>query len=258
MKTFIWLFLLSCIATIFNSCSNHVYAPALFQQDIAYQPKPTSFDTAKTANYFSAGLDYYTDPTWQNMLVSAQFNLSRGHVFHNVNLAYGVFGVLGDYDKGSSSSDLPAEKFTDKFFGAVGARASANLFTTYDRMDFRYLGVEAAYSDEFGDYANFRKSVSNQPAYHIDPRTQLVTVGLTSEVIFHNEHNINIQNGIRFFIGRTLGDNSFNQQYLGHNDIEPQFFNTFFPKMSYYLKVKNFIATVEAGKQIFIRAGVSF
>lgn len=243
---------------IFSACSNHVYAPALYHQDIAYQPKPTSFDTAKAANYFTAGLNYYTDATWQDLFVSAQFNLSRGHVFNNVNLAYGVFGVMGDFDKGSSSGDLPDEKFTDKFFAAVGARASANLFTTYDRMDFRYLGVEAAYSDEFGDYADFRKSVSNIPAYHVDPRTQLVTIGLTSEVIFHNQNNINVQNGIRFFIGRTFGSDAFNQEYLQHNDIEPRAFNTYFPKLSYYLKVKNFIATVEAGKQILIRAGVSF
>lgn len=235
-----------------------MYAPALFHQDIAYQPKPMSSDTAKTANYLSCGLNYYTDPTWQDMLVSAQFNLSRGHTFNNVNIAYGVFGVMGDFDKGSSSGDLPAEKFTDKFFAAVGARASANLFTTYERMDFRYLGIEAAYSDELGDYADFRKSVSNVPGYHIDPRTQLVTIGLTSEVIFHNQNNINIQNGIRFFIGRTLGSDEFNQEHLQHTDLEPRVFNTFFPKMAYYLKVKNFIGTIEAGKQIFIRAGVSF
>src|SRR6202012_1285125 len=102
--------------------------------------------------------------------------VSRGYVFNNFNLAYGAFGVVGDYEKGTEDSNYP-NNFTDKFFGAVGGRFSANLFTTYDRMDFRYLGVEMAYSHEFGSYANFRKTVSTLPGYHVDARTDLLTLG---------------------------------------------------------------------------------
>lgn len=238
------------------SCSNHLYTPALYHQDIAYQPKPTSFDSAKTANYISGGVNFYTDQTWSDMLVSGQFNFSRAHVFKNTNLSYGVFGVAGDYEKGAAGD--PPNNFTDKFFGAAGARLSGDLFTTYERMDFRYLGFEAAYSHEFGSYANFREYIQTQPGFHADPRTDLFTLGLTSEVIFHNQGNVNIQNGIRFFLGGTFGPDPFRKYNYVSNDLTPKPFDIIFPKVSYYLKVHQFFATIEAGQQFFLRAGVSF
>ncbi|MGZ4000627.1 MAG: hypothetical protein ACXVIY_08370, partial [Mucilaginibacter sp.] len=141
------LTLAGCLLLILSGCDNHIYTPALYHQDIAYQPKPASFDTAKKASYLSGGMNYYSDQTWTDLLVSAQVNYSRGFVYNNFNLAYGVFGVAGDYAKGNEGT--APDSFNDKFFGALGARASANLFTSYDRMDFRYLGIEMAYSHEF-------------------------------------------------------------------------------------------------------------
>ncbi len=119
LKLFI---LISGILLMLNSCANHTYAPALYHQDIAYQPKPASYDTAKSASYISMGLNYYLDPTWSALLASGQFNYSRGYVFNNFNLAYGAFGELGDFSKGTSTDDKPQENFSDKFFGAIGAR----------------------------------------------------------------------------------------------------------------------------------------
>jgi hypothetical protein len=244
---FKFIILISCLLIIFSSCSDHTYAPALYHQDIAYQPKPASYDTAKSATYISMGLNYYLDPTWSALLASGQFNISRGYVFNNFNLAYGAFGALGNFDEG-----------TFKPFLAYGARASANLFNTYGRMDFRYLGMEMAYSNEFGSYANYRRNISSLPGYHVDTRTNLFTLGLTSEVIFHNTRAKNISNGLRVFLGYTFGNNTINEKYLVHRDFEPAFFDTVFPKISYFLKVDKFIATIEGGKQIFVRAGYSF
>jgi hypothetical protein len=247
-----------CLLALINACSNHIYTPALFHQDIAYQPKPMSFDTVKSATYISGGINFYTDPTWIDMLISGQVNYSRGYVYQNINLAYGAFAVLGDFDKGSSSDDYRTENFTDKFFGAGGIRASANLFTTYDRVDFRYLGIEAAYSHEFGAYANFRQDFSKVSGYHIDARTDLLTIGLTTEIVFHNINDKNMQNGLRLFIGGTFGNNSFNQSYLNHSYLEPDIFNTIFPKVSYFIKFNKYFATVEGGKQVFLRFGYKF
>ncbi len=78
----------------------------------------------------------------------------------NANIADGVWGVAGDYERGSGGT-APINFTTDKFFGAAGARISANLFTTYERMDFRYLGFEMAYSHEFGAYSDFPQLYSH-------------------------------------------------------------------------------------------------
>lgn len=241
---------------LFTSCS-HVYEPALYHQDIAYQPKPTSFDTAKSANYISAGLNAYTDSHLSDFLVSGQFNLSRGHVFDNFNLAYGAFGVFGDYQNGAISKGDP-NYFSDKFFGAVGGRASANLFVTSGRADIRYLGVEVAYSHEFGTYADFRQSISNVPNYFADTRTDLLTIGLTSEVIFHNRDDNSFQHGIRGFIGTTLGHNVLDDTYYSNDSATQKMFRNIFPKASYFIKFKNYFGTFEVGSNIFVRFGFKF
>lgn len=241
---------------LLNACSNHTYTPALYHQDIAYQPKPASFDSLKTANYISGGMNYYTDQTWSDLLISGQLNYSRGHVFKNANLAYGVFGVAGDYERGDAGS--PPNNFKDKFFGAVGARMSANLFTPYERMDFRYLGFEMAYSHEFGSYSNFRNYIKTQPGYRADTRTDLVTLGLTTEIIFHNQNNVQIEHGIRGFLGGTFGPNPLNNTDYISQDLTPTFFRTIFPKVSYFINVKSFFGVAEIGSAIFVRAGYKF
>ena len=255
MKLKLNLFAIS-ILLILAGCSNHLYTPALYHQDIAYQPKPASFDAAKSANYLSGGMNYYTDQTWSDLLVSGQVNYSRGYVFKNTNLSYGVFGVAGDYEKGSAGS--PPNNFTNKFFGAVGGRLSGNLFTSYERMDFRYLGFEAAYSHEFGGYADYRQYINTLPQFHVDPRLDLFTFGLTSEVVFHNQNNVNIEHGIRFFLGGTFGPDPFTKYNYASNDLTPKPFNIIFPKMSYFINAGHFFGVGEFGSAVFIRAGYKF
>ena len=108
--------LFCCIILLFSSCSQ-VFSPALYHQDIAYQPKPTSFDTVKDVNYVSGGLYLNSGTNYNDVLVSGQFNISRGQVFDNFNLAYGAFGVAGNYYNSAIDSGK-ANHFTRKFFGA--------------------------------------------------------------------------------------------------------------------------------------------
>jgi hypothetical protein len=247
--------LLGCILLLMSACS-HVYAPAMYHQDIAYQPKPTSFDAKKTATYISAGLNNYTGINYTDFLTSGQANLSVGHAFDNFNVAYGAFGVFGDYQHSGNKDD--PNYFTDKFFGAVGGRFSANAFVTSGNVDFRFIGVEMAYSHEFGDYANYRQQLFRQGGYFVDPRTDLYTVGLTTEVIFHSRNNTGIQHGIRGFLGTTLGHNDLNDSYYNNETVGDRFFHNFFPKASYFITFKNFFGTAEIGDNLFIRFGYKF
>jgi len=77
--------------------------------------------------------------------------------------------------------------FRKKYFGDFGAHLSANLFATSGRADIRYLGLEVAYSHEFGRFAQFRKMVLQDNTYAVDPRQDLFSLGLTSEIIFNSE-----------------------------------------------------------------------
>jgi hypothetical protein len=182
MKHRILLTLLG-VGLLATSCST-LYSPALYQNDIAYQPKPASFDKEVSATYISAGLDAHSSKSYNDFIVSGQLNLSQGYVFNNFNFAYGGFASFGNYQSGGSVNSSDPNYFRDKYFGAVGGRASINAFVNNDRADFRFIGVETAFSHEFGDYAAYRNRTQNVAGYYIDPRVDLFTIGLTTEVIF--------------------------------------------------------------------------
>ncbi|MFI5138719.1 MAG: hypothetical protein ACHQIM_12905 [Sphingobacteriales bacterium] len=253
------ILLVSFASLISASCSN-VYTPALYHQDIVYQPKPASFDTVKAANYFSAGIGVNNTTNsginGSNQLFSGQFNLSRGYVFNNFNLACGAFGFFGDY-KNDVIKQGP-NYFSDKFAGAVGGRASADIFISSGNADIRIIGLEAAYSHEYGSYAGFRQFINTNNFYYTDPRTNLFSMGLTSEVIFHNRYN-NMEHGIRGFVGTTFGYNELNYRYLPTQETSglnrP---SKIFGNVSYFIKVKKYFATFETGENIFLRVGLTF
>ncbi|MFD0749827.1 hypothetical protein ACFQZS_06715 [Mucilaginibacter calamicampi] len=241
---------------LLSSCSQ-VYTPALYHQDIAYLPKPASFDKESTANYVSAGLNMHTNTNFNDVLVSGQVNLSRANTFDNFNVAYGAFGSFGDYQTGSSDK-AKANYFRDKFFGAVGGRFSANFFVNNDRADIRFIGVEAAYSHEFGDYADFRKFLVTQPGYKVDARTDLFSIGLTSEILFHNQNDTDFQHGIRGYLGTTLGYNPINEEFYSGDTATQRMFRNIYPKASYFIKFKDYFGTIEVGSAVFLRAGLKF
>jgi hypothetical protein len=251
------LFLILLFTAIISSCT-HQFVPALYHQDVAYQPKPASFDSAKFQTYASGGANYYLNPQYSDLLVSGQLNLSQGVTFKNVNLAYGAFGVAGDYNNGSVSNGPSIGNWSDKFFGAVGGRASADLYVNSGRFDFRYLGVEAIYSHEFGDYANFRQQIIGNPGFDDDPRTNLLTLGATTELIFHNYNDTNFENGIRVFLGGTFGHYNNDIGTILHSTTNSVFLNSLFPKASYFIKYKRYFGTVEVGSGFLVRFGWQF
>jgi len=255
MKFKIFTFL-SCLLLLLSACS-HVYSPALYHQDIAYQPKPTSFDKETSASYVSLGLGGYTNTNLNDGVVAGQFNISEGHRFDNFNLAYGAFGAVGDYQSGSTDTKS-ASYFSDRYFGALGARASINAYVQSGRADIRFIGVEAAYSHEFGDYATLRQNLQKIGGFYVDPRVDLFTIGLTSEVIFHNQNDKDFQHGIRGFIGTTVGHNNLDDTYYKDETSTTRMFHNIFPKASYFIKYRDYFGTIEAGSAIFVRFGYKF
>lgn len=251
-----YLIVLAFISLFATSCTR-LYSPAMYHQDIAYLPKPASFDKESQATYISAGLNTYTNSSFNDAVVSGQLNLSQGYVFDNFNFAYGAFAAFGDYQNGSTDSKQ-ASYFKDKFFGTVGGRASINAFVHSDRADFRFIGVEAAFTHEYGDYANYRQMLQRLGGYYVDPRTDLFSIGLTTEVIFHNRDNTDFQHGIRGYLGTTLGHNNLNDTYYKDNNETTRMFRSLYPKAAYFIKFKDYFGTIEAGSGFMLRFGYKF
>ena len=209
MKNYRLLLLL--IIPLVSSCSRHFYAPALYNNDVAYQPKPTSFDSVKSAGYVSLGFGSNEGVSSSNTITFSELNISHAHVFNNVNLSYGAFGFAGSIDNSNYDNEKKTDPvaFKSKGFGGVGGRLSVNMFQVMENINFRYLGFEAVYSKEFGDFAAFRQDVHNLPNYNTTTRTEMVTIGGTSEILWQGVNNHKNQFAFRLFIGKTLGDYSY-------------------------------------------------
>ncbi|MFD2147451.1 hypothetical protein [Mucilaginibacter antarcticus] len=251
------LLALCLLAAVFTSCTR-LYSPALFHNDIAYQPKPASFDKEKMATYVSAGLDAHASPGYNDVLLSGQLNLSQGFTTDKFNFSYGGFASFGDYQAGEYADTKAPDYFKNKFFGAVGGRVSMNTYVNNDRVDVRIIGIEAAYSHEFGSYADFRNSVKDLSGFYVDPRVNLITVGLTTEVIFHNRDNKDLQHGIRGFLGTTLGKNQLYDTHYQDDQSTVRMLRNIFPKASYYFKYYKYFGTIEVGSAVFLRVGYQF
>jgi len=231
---------------LFNSCGTldktprtNQYGPALYQSDIAYMPKPLSSDSSHHANYISASLveGNGADPTnYNDELARGELNFGQGFTSRNFNVAYDVFGTLGSYSNVTDLATNDAHYFNNKFFGAYGGRFSVNTYITSGRVDIRFFGFEMAFSHEFGDYANYRKLVTDSPYFYTNRRTELLTLGGTSEVVWHS-HDPAIQFGFRVFLGKSLGGNS----YTNNGNLTP-FYNGYFntSSLAYFMQIHRY------------------
>jgi hypothetical protein len=250
MKRYTHFFL--AMALLLSSCSRHYYAPALFNNDISYLPKPASFDTAKSAVYISGGAGFGQGADVNHDGIGfGSIEASAAHTFKGANLAYGVFGFAGSITNGNSGDDNDNTYYTGKpgnyayqgskgVYGA-GARLSGNLYSKIDNVDFRFLGFEAVYSKEFGNYARYRKLVSGVDDYYAYTQTRLLTVGLTSEALWHGAYNKDRQYALRGFLGRTFGH--YNRKAGPYDDGVT--LQSVYLAASFYMQIKRFFYITE-------------
>jgi hypothetical protein len=240
--------LLLFILPLLCACHKNFYAPALYNNDISYQPKPSSFDSAKTASYVSLGFGTHEGVSSSTTITFGELNLSRGHVFNNVNLAYGAFGFAGAIDNSNHDNEKSdPNSFASKSFGGVGGRLSANLFQKTGNVNFRYLGFEAAYSKEFGDFAAFRRDVYNLPNYHSTLKTELLTVGGTSEILWRGNATPDNQFAFRLFIGANIGDYSY---LKSSSDDGIYKLNQTYVAGSFFFKIKHIYGVAEGTRNL--------
>lgn len=240
--------LLLLILPVISSCSRHFYTPALYNNDISYQAKPASFDSTKSATYVSAGFGANESVSSSNTISFGELNISEGHVLGPVNIAYGAFGYAGAIDNSNydNETDDP-HRFKTKGFAGVGGRFSLNMFKNLGNADFRYLGFEAAYNKEYGDFAAYRSEVSNLPGYSATTRTEVVTVGGTTEILWHAAMATDQQYAFRLFIGKTLG----NYSYLDNSDANKVFQkNAVYIAASYFMQVNHFFGVAEFTRSV--------
>lgn len=244
-------------ALLFLTSCTHYFYPALMNNDVAYQPKPLSTDSSKTANYISGGLvSGFT--TLADSYSYGVFDIGRAHTLKGVNIYYGAFGTAGTYSS-SESSDSDPTYFRNKNFSTLGGRFSINAYTHVGRADVRFIGAEVAYSHEYGDYAAFRKSTLTTSDTYVDSKTDLTTVALTSEVAWRGLHNSQIQYAVRAYVSATPGHHVVDYFY-GASTYENTNQRNFSMGGSFFVQVHRFFGIIENGDMFHtsLRVGYRF
>jgi hypothetical protein len=161
------------------------------------------------AAYVSASIINGQGANQNDVLTAGQLNLGMAYTLKHFNIAYGAFGAAGSFNNQTVQQDQPYY-FYNKAVGMTGGRASFNYYITSGRVDIRIIGLEAAYSHEFGAYADYRKEVAGQPGFYTNTRTDLFTWGGSSEVTWYTR-DPSFQYGLRLFIGQT--NSSYTNNY---------------------------------------------
>jgi hypothetical protein len=241
---------------LLSSCSRYYYAPALLRSDLAYVPKPASYDSVKKALYVSGGIGSSIGANLSDEITYGTIDVSAGHVFKKVNIAYGAFAYAGKIKNTNYNDDLTnLYPLDSKGFSAVGGRFSANLYSAKKRTNFRYLGFEAVYSKEFGNYVKFRKKVDGVENYYAITGTDLLSMGLTSEIIWRNRRAKYTQFGIRVFVGGRYLNYKFSDANIYNSSKNAGQFD-----LAYFMKYKRYIGSVNTNllSSAALRLGYSF
>lgn len=237
-----------------SACSDHFYAPALYNNNSSYQAKPMSTDSTKSANYITGGLGLGSGIDLKDNTYIGQLSLDHANTFDNFNMAYGVFGFAGSYEN-TSIKQIEPQYFSTKFFAGLGGKASVNFFVPLnDKMDFRIIGIDLSYSNEFGDYADFRKSVRTVDGFHTDINNNLFSGGLTSEIAWRGRNNPEIHYAVKGYIGKTFGDHDFNDYTNSYyNNSE---YNNLNYSASFFMQMKKYFIVIE--RQAIVNVNIRF
>lgn len=234
------------------------YNPVFLKSGLTYTPKPVSFDSEKVSNYISVGYVNIKEPSTFNNSDDAinivNFALSRGHVFDKWNFAYGIDAFFGSY----KNKFLPATDpnyFSSRAVSGVQFKTSLNLLKTAKALDFRYIGLDLSYANEFGEFSRFRKTIIGREKFYSIPKSGLFTAGLSSEIVFKGKFPDN-QFGFRFAVQNTFGD----LKYQGSYDTEYEILEEKSVTVSgaTYLKLKQYFLIFEIGNATRINIGYKF
>jgi hypothetical protein len=196
MKQFL---LLASIGWVGLSSCTHYFAPAMYLQGETYMSKPflptdsTSNQKYKQSIYASAQIAGAITPSGfvSNPMKSyvGTLQIHQAHAFKMANLAYGVYGGLGQVfvpaptPTGTIFPYLPQEA-GKKGFGALGFRAEGNFTLPTSHKDFvwRVLGFHFNYSREFGKYWQFRESLVPFESVFVSRSQNMYSWGVNTEI----------------------------------------------------------------------------
>ena len=241
------------ISTLLFSCiGRQAYYLSPFNSITApYHSVPMLADSVKSASYFNAVIsasganEGLTDNKY-----SFTGDLSRGHRFGNIQAYYAGGLTLGSYkirpydSLGNNSTvnyRIINQNTGNYFFGGGGFDGGINVVTGSENFEWRILGIETSLRQEFGRFAEVRKSIPDSAATIVVRNRFFGTVGMFTEFVGKSHTT---STGCKLGWGKVLGSEyrNFNVRDRYFSDNPPRFgyfilnVHTTADKWTYYLQ----------------------
>jgi hypothetical protein len=199
---------LSCLC----SCTRYSYYISPFSATARpYHAVPLHADSSKLATYVSAAFAAGgSNHRLQDGTVAGQLYLHRANNIGRFQIYYGLNGSIGNY-RVSGYHGLQRISITDtalintmtgnKFVGGYGLNAGVNYVRTYQKSEWRVIGLETTYQREFGNYREFRQKLPDTSVNIIDKSSGYQSLGLFTDVIFRTRKGFS---GFKFAYGFSL------------------------------------------------------
>jgi len=159
MKTILQI--MSTLLLLTSCGSNRVYTTASYGSLKTYTEKQHYTDKKTTETYVSGNISFgrhmQDGGTFDDTKTIASFNVHRATTGSFYNYYYGLGASFGTY-RFKEGYDSLIEKNEKKNFYNINLRTGVNYTYTRPKIDYRFIGLELAYNNEFGDY---QKKLSN-------------------------------------------------------------------------------------------------
>lgn len=172
-----------------SGCVQHGYFQSgLHGNNHHYKAMPLVADSMKSASYLSGNIiQGVANVRPHDAFAGVHLSLHRAHNFGSFQGFYAANTTLGGYDvnDGYRQGDNPNQYYKGggRFFGGAGASAGINGVLPFGNGEWRYLGVEMSWQQEFGDYYKFRKALPDAAASYIDRHNHYITWGFNTEML---------------------------------------------------------------------------
>jgi hypothetical protein len=201
-----------------------------------YHAIPLVSDSMKGATYGSLVLcTGFANQHARDGIYSLQARMHRSHNFGHVQGYYGASLILGNYSIAKYSNYQYLRDFfgfpypsdsgyliqgRNAFFGIGQANAGIDFVIPFsNRSEWRVLGLEGSFQDEFGNYLHFRKQLPDTAANVILRLHEGGTFGICSDIISRPSRR-NAEFGYKVAWGVVVGSTAAYSRF-GNNNIFP-------------------------------------
>jgi hypothetical protein len=202
MKTTLKL-LLALLPFICSCGSRRVYTTGSYGSLKSYTEKPHYTNKKESATYISGDISFgkhlQDGGDFDDVKTIAAVNIHRSTTGRFYNFYYGLGGTYGTYKFKEGYENLIADEEKKSFY-TINFKSGINYTYTRPKVDWRFIGVELAYLNEFGAYQDKLSELisSNDGELTIANQRSMFTYQIYSEYVFKTKDNGAITFGFYF------------------------------------------------------------